>query len=244
MAVRWTKSDAITLGKAVANFNRKVKQLEIEGNKSLTPIDYKELKESIINRRELNRKIASLKRINEKNALELVIDEGVGLITRYEQQERKRYKTKIKRNLNLELKQIDKTKFPYKTQKEMKIENIFKHLNQYKTSSLEYFSRADLQDLRAIKYKEKYLEGLEKYANYKGYEELMKKVNSMSPNQFYKFLKAKGEIALDLKYHYYAHYSESEFQRIIYDFFDINVGENIEENDVVRDFMEIKYENR
>lgn len=244
MAIRWTKSDYITLGKAVANFNKKIKQLEkINTNIELRELNYQDVKQNILNRRELNRKISSLKRINEKNALDLVIDEDLGIITNYEMKERKRYKTKIKKQLTLELQSIDKTAFPYKTQKEMKIENIFKNLSRYKTSSLEYFSRSDLKDLRTINYYNKYLEGLKKYSNYKGYDELMAKLEKMSPQKFYNTVKNDERIS-DLPYQYYSHYTEIEFRYFIKNGWGIEVEDNMDETCIISDFMDFKYENK
>lgn len=242
MAIRWTKSDYITLGKAVANFNKKIKQLEkLNTNSELIELDYHEVKQNILNRRELNRKISSLKRINEVNALKLVIDENMGIITNYEMKERKKYKTKIKKQLTMELQSINKKAFPYKTQKEMKIENIFKNLSKYKTSSLEYFSRSDLKDLRNINYYNKYLQGLEKYSNYKGYDELMAKLKNMSPRQFYNSIKDDERIS-DLPYQYYSHYNEVEFIYFIKDGWGIEIEDNKDETGIINDFMEFKYE--
>ena len=63
--IRWSRSDSITLGKAVSNFNKTVQKLEQEESNLLLPdvISFKDLKSDITTRRELNRIIKSLKRL-------------------------------------------------------------------------------------------------------------------------------------------------------------------------------------
>lgn len=65
--IRWKKGDFITLGKAVSAFNKKRNLLLSEDNKLYFPdeIDYKEVKNNITTRQELNRIIKSLKRFSK-----------------------------------------------------------------------------------------------------------------------------------------------------------------------------------
>lgn len=62
--IKWQQKDYVTLGKAVANFNKKINELNKEEKKLYLPdtITYKEVKENIVTRNELNRVIKSLKR--------------------------------------------------------------------------------------------------------------------------------------------------------------------------------------
>ena len=52
--IKWKKSDFITLGKAVSDFNKTIKKLEKEESNLILPdvIDYKELKSDINTRKE------------------------------------------------------------------------------------------------------------------------------------------------------------------------------------------------
>lgn len=63
--IRWSKSDAVKLGKAVAQFNKEIKKNETITNKLILPepVSYKDLKNSIQTREGLNYYIRSLKRI-------------------------------------------------------------------------------------------------------------------------------------------------------------------------------------
>lgn len=61
--IKWKHGDYVKLGKAVANFNKKIGEIANTDNYDILPqpIDYKDLKSRIYNRKELNRKIKSLK---------------------------------------------------------------------------------------------------------------------------------------------------------------------------------------
>lgn len=71
--IQWKQGDYIKLGRAVADFNRKVNKLQAEENKLYLPnlIEYKEAKENITTRQELNRLVNSLRRFNREGAEEL-----------------------------------------------------------------------------------------------------------------------------------------------------------------------------
>lgn len=76
--IRWKQGDYIKLGRAVADFNKKVNKLQAEENKLYLPnlIEYKEAKENITTRQELNRLVNSLRRFNREGAEELYITEA------------------------------------------------------------------------------------------------------------------------------------------------------------------------
>lgn len=224
MAIRWTRSDYVTLGKAVANYNRKVNELEKLDKSVQAPpkIDYNTYKNEILTRAELKRRINSLKRINAPNALSMVLDEK-GLITEYEKKERQIAARTITRRLNKEVSLINKKEQPYLTAKEMRAKNILKNLNKYDTKSLDYMARADLKDLRAINYRAKYLESMKKYENFDGYEQLMQKLNSFTnPTRFYEFIK-DNIMSSDLAYQWYNAYNQEGFYLLLQDWgVDIN----------------------
>lgn len=87
--IRWSRSDYVKLGKAVSNFNRTINEHETLENKLYLPkeIEYKEIKEKITTRKELNRVIKSLRRITADNALELYETEAGEQITNWERKE-------------------------------------------------------------------------------------------------------------------------------------------------------------
>lgn len=70
--IRWKQGDYITLGKAVANFNRKINKLNAEEKKLYLPdtLNYEEEKMLITTRRQLNNLVNSLKRFSIEGAEE------------------------------------------------------------------------------------------------------------------------------------------------------------------------------
>lgn len=72
--IRWTRSDYARLGRAISDFNKKIKELETEENKLYLPEsrNYKLEKKDIQTRAELNRVINSLKRFSNEGASDIV----------------------------------------------------------------------------------------------------------------------------------------------------------------------------
>ena len=66
--IRWKQGDYIKLGKAVAEFNRKISEIQTEENKMYLPSfeKYEWQKENIKTRQEFNRVINSLKRFSQE----------------------------------------------------------------------------------------------------------------------------------------------------------------------------------
>lgn len=97
--IKWNKTDYLQLGKAVSNFNKKIKELEkIENLIVPDLVDYKELKESIKTRHELKRELNRLRRINKKGVLEIK-EYGENLITSYQLNEIRINKSVLTRKL-------------------------------------------------------------------------------------------------------------------------------------------------
>lgn len=65
--IRWQQKDYLSLGRAVANFNKKINELQKQEKKLYLPElkSYKDIKENIQTRQELNRVINSLKRFSK-----------------------------------------------------------------------------------------------------------------------------------------------------------------------------------
>lgn len=87
--IKWKQKDYLSLGKAVADFNKKINKLNEENKKLYLPElkDYKEIKNKIVTRNELNRVINSLKRFSKEGAEELYTTKAGEQITRWERQE-------------------------------------------------------------------------------------------------------------------------------------------------------------
>lgn len=101
--IQWTRADYITLGRAVSDFNKKIKRLESEEIDYLPEQrDYKEVKENIKTRKELEKVLASLRSFKQKGAEELY-KKSAEPITKWEYQETQKeiraYKAKVRYQL-------------------------------------------------------------------------------------------------------------------------------------------------
>lgn len=87
--IKWKQKDYLSLGRAVANFNKKINELNKEEKKLYLPEpkDYKELKSKILTRNELNRVIGSLKRFSKEGAEDLYITKSGEQLTNWERGE-------------------------------------------------------------------------------------------------------------------------------------------------------------
>ena len=89
--IRWTRSDYARLSYAVRQFNKKVSELEkLEGNVAPEEFDYREVRDSIYSRKELNRVIKSLKRINRESQQRIRTLDSGERITQWELSELKK----------------------------------------------------------------------------------------------------------------------------------------------------------
>lgn len=72
--IRWKKSDYLTLGRAVSDFNKKINKIKNEENKLYLPElkNYESLRDNIKTRKELERVINSLKKFKKEGAEKLV----------------------------------------------------------------------------------------------------------------------------------------------------------------------------
>lgn len=104
-AIRWTRGDYIRLGQAVSLFNKTINEHKSAENKLYLPEEkeYQDLKNRITTRKELNRVIASLRRITNENALELISLESGQTLTKYEYGELKKQRTIASRRLAKDL---------------------------------------------------------------------------------------------------------------------------------------------
>lgn len=82
--IRWKRGDYIKLGRAVSDFNKRINELQQEENKLYlpTPLNYKNVKQDITTRQELNRMINSLRRFQAEDAGELYETESRGAINK------------------------------------------------------------------------------------------------------------------------------------------------------------------
>lgn len=233
--IRWKQGDFIRLGRAVADFNKKVNRLQSEENKLYLPdvIEYKEAKENITTRAELNRMINSLKRFQREGAEELYKTQAGEDITKWERRELGIQSRIAQTRLTRELKALNEPMESGYSRAQMgstrvrEIEAQIRNLKQIETKSGYEFQRlrsriarsgvSDYTMKKAIVYMENYLKEMEKYSHFDNYDLLMAKLKSFSnPISFYNFV-SKTELTADLTYQSDEFYTQEYFNRFIED---------------------------
>lgn len=233
--IRWKQGDFIRLGRAVADFNKKVNRLQSEENKLYLPdtIDYKEAKENITTRAELNRMINSLKRFQKEGAEELYTTQAGEDITKWERRELGIQARIAEIRLQRELKALNEPMESGYSRAQMgstrvrEIEAQLRNLKQIETKSGYEFQRlrsriartgvSDYTMKKAITYQENYIKEMEKYSHFDNYDKLMAKLKSFSnPISFYNFV-SKTELTADLTYQSDEYYTQEYFNRFIED---------------------------
>ena len=112
--IRWKQGDYVTLGKAVAQFNRKINELNAEEKKLYLPevAEYGEIKQNITTRKELNRVLSSLRSFTKEGAEEIYTTEAGEQITKWEYKVLNNQIKIAEGRLNEELKELEK---PFKS---------------------------------------------------------------------------------------------------------------------------------
>lgn len=111
--IRWKRGDYITLGKAVSQFNKKINELQKDESKDYLPdtLEYKEVKENITSRKELNRIINSLRRFKKEGAEDLYKLESGQEITKWEKHELILQRNIAEKRLKEELQQLNEPSY-------------------------------------------------------------------------------------------------------------------------------------
>ncbi|MFR8117259.1 MAG: hypothetical protein ACLVAK_09695 [Clostridia bacterium] len=205
--INWKQGDFIKLGKAVADFNKKINRLQAEENKLYLPetINYKEAKENITTRRELNRLVNSLRRFQREGAEDLYTTKAGEEISRWERRELGIQSRIAQTRLRNELKTLNEpteSGFSRAQMGSMRVREINAQIKNLKNiESAVGFAFNKLRDRlarqgtsdytmkKAIVYRENYLKEMEKYSHFDNYEKLMKKLRSFTnPISFFNFV--------------------------------------------------------
>jgi len=248
--IRWSQKDYVTLGKAVAKFNKKINELNKEERKLYLPenIEYKEIKENIYTRNELKRVISSLKNFTKQGAEELYTTKAGEQITKWEMNELKLQSRVIKNRLRGELKNLSKvneqgiSRVQMGSERVREIEAQIRNLNKLeKKTGWEFQSlrrriqssgTMDYTYRKALVYQENYLKEMEKYKNFDNYELLEQKLKSLkNPISFFDLV-SENELTGDLTYQSDQYYSQAEFNKFLGDL-GIEIPE--EESEIISD---------
>lgn len=178
-SINWKRSDYITLGKAISKFNKKINELQSEENKLYLPdlINYKDIKENIKTRTELNRVVNSLRRFSKEGAEELYITEAGEQITKWERKELGIMSRTAQKRLTQELKELNEpnkegiSKVQMGSLRQKEIEAQLKNLKKIEEKAgyeferlkrrIEYLGTSDYTLKMSYVYRKNFMEQLE-----------------------------------------------------------------------------------
>lgn len=234
--INWKQGDFVRLGRAVARFNKKVNELNREEKKLYLPetINYKEAKENITTRKELNRLINSLRRFQKEGAEDLYLTQAGEQISKWERRELGIQSRIAQTRLKAELKKLNEPQENGFSRVQMgsirarEIEAQIKNLKQIEIKVGYEFNMlkrrialqgaSDYTMKKAIVFRNNYIKEMEKYSHFDNYDKLMKKLNSITnPISFFNFV-SQNELTGDLTYQSDETYTQEAFNSFVQDF--------------------------
>lgn len=213
--IRWKRGDYVKLSKAVASFNRKINELDVNEAKYLPNMqNYKELKESIMSRKELNRVVKALRRFNIEGVEAPVKLPSGEILTKWEYHEVKLARNRAIRQLETEKASITLGQ-KWKGMGDERISQIDSTIASMKGLELKsgaYFKNTLKSIIRegsfdkglneAEQFRINFINALEELSTYDNYELLKDKLDSIkNPEQFYDYI-SKSEVLSDLFLYY------------------------------------------
>ena len=207
--IRWSRSDYISLGKAVASFNKAVGRMTDTGIIVPEMQSYSELKSSISTRQELNRVISSMKRFTNPMEQQGVKLESGLVITKWEQNEINKAQKRATRRMTGELAGIEATSTygtgvssanEIRSTLEM-FDRIFKSTSsdqfRRRTSVLYNQGRLDYDMKKARIFQENFITAYEKM----GRNEIAELAKSFkNPMDFWNYIKDSGLTDIQMRY--------------------------------------------
>lgn len=205
--IRWNRRDRARLGMAVARFNKIAKE------HGLKTYEYSDVKEKILTRKELERRIKMFKGLRNENA------------DTYEQEVRENDRKLAERTLKRLMKRADKGDFMVKSDYGIyegelyNIKNLEKLSPSFKSRKMERIAelaRSDYEMLIADNYRKWYIKTLDEYySEFEGYEKLKNKLESIkNPQTFYDKIR-HDENASDIYYMRYSKTTQDFFNKIL-----------------------------
>lgn len=250
--IKWKQGDLIRLGRAVSSFNTKINKLQSEENKLYLPntISFKEAKENITTRAELNRMINSLRRFQRAGAEDLYVTQSGERLTKWERKELGIQSRIAQSRLTKELTSLNEpnasgvSRVQMGSKRAREIEAQIRNLKSielkagYDFTSLvariKNMGASDYVMKKATIFRENYLKTMEKYSHFDNYELLMKKLRSITnPTSFYDFV-SQNELSGDLTYQSDEYYPQEAFNSFVE-----SLGINIEDDSMI-DYNELE----
>lgn len=239
--IKWTKGDAIRLGRAIADFNKAVKALETEIDKLYLPElrEYREARSVIKTRGELERIIKSMQRFTKyAEEPELVTLPSGEIMTKWEKRELDIARGVQIRKINSELKKIERADKPYRSDRQKELEAERQKLRDIYKLGGDFFEKAkanvfkkaskDYEIHRLMIYKNNYINTLKKYENFKNYQMLVDYLEKMSPKAFYEKSQSVPQLD-DLTYISDQTMAEAEFNSFVELWLGVTLEEDIQE---------------
>lgn len=207
--IKWKRGDYITLGKAVSEFNKTIKQLKSEESSLILPdvIDYKELKSDITTRQELNRMINSLKRFQNPTQQKAIKTEGNIEVTRWELTELRKAKRRAEKRFSGEIADIESQGIGTGNTRLNEIRATLKSFDKLERASKEDFKRisasifkqgtSDFEYRKALIFQKNFISAYEKM----GRKEIVEIARSFrNPEKFWEFIKNSEFIDINMQY--------------------------------------------
>lgn len=209
--IKWKRSDYITLGKAISNFNKKRNKLLNDVEEKFLPhsYNYQEEKNRIKTRKELNRFITELKKFVNENQEELIITQAGEMITKWEynklMKERKNYIKYYDEKIEKLEKQEQGQPFPSMERltyinRRLNVQNfdiLRGHNFQNVRERIEWAGSYDYAVRKGITYKENLLYALSTMEDFENYHILYDKIEKMNPQNVYDFI-SKSNVLKDI----------------------------------------------
>ena len=209
--IRWKRGDYIKLGQAVSRFNRLIKELEVDHEKYLPELrDYKELRDHITTRKELNNIINSLRRATEENLQTIKEYPSGEKVSAWEYKEINYAKRRAIKNLNYETMTImtESQSIGMGSERLSEIRAIsdsFERLDEATGASFKRIKerifavgRADYSMSKYKTFKENFYTALEGAQNFENYDKLKKELDKIkNPAKFYEYVK-KSPFLMDI----------------------------------------------
>lgn len=209
--IKWKRGDYVRLSKAVAKFNKKISSLQPSELSYLPSMrDYKDLKEEIKSRKELDRIVNALRRFDVTGAeVKVTLPSGQEL-TKWEYKELKLARNRATRMREKQAEEVlSGAKFQgMGSEKISQYRMSIDYMNRLETMRgynfkqaaelIEYIGSKDYALKRAEQYRDNFMKALEEMSNYDFYDKLKAKLDSVkNPQKFYELI-SQSEILKDL----------------------------------------------
>lgn len=212
--IRWKRSDYARLSHAVRKFNKTINKLEsIDSDILPEEMNYKELRDNIYSRKELNRIINSLRRFSKESQQQIVKIPTGEELTRWEVSELKKAQKRAVTNIQGKMREIVEdmsnvmgdTEYKRLKRTKASIEDLFNRSgSEFARTSLRTLSwgRKDYDLYRAEIFRENFMNSLKKMSNFDNYNLLVSKLEKIeNPIRFYEYIE-KSNILSDLFLYY------------------------------------------